>query len=445
MSDSSSEQHDDVRQPQHTHQVDQGVNGPDSIQVGEETPKYAASMLHDPRLEGRGNGQVRTALMQQMQRMYGNRAVQRYLQRTITPTAEPAESEQLAHVSVQRQDKPDPPPDDPKKADTKDAVSEEDQKEFDLLKGKIEDKDAKAYVEHRNTFFGSKEEYDKFAKESDKELDDTKGLRKQVELTGDTQTVFYRWVRKAYMNAGVTDVPKMISQGMTKETTEAVNKVKTAYGKAFSSGGFNPRPMKNAKYKYRLGTLSEHAKGNALDVESTTNPIISAADWKFIETIADKKVDRSRSLWTKTPEVLWQDIYDLNEAWKTNIATKIADTIKADAEAKAKVDVEKKAKPEAKPEVEKKVEPEAEVKAKAEAEKKAEAEAETKVFKGHKDLKKWKGGFFTLPKELVIAFHKEGFTWGATFSNADLHHFELPEKAKTPATDPKDSTPTAPK
>lgn len=44
-------------------------------------PAYPTSLLNDPRLNGRGNQPVRVALMREMQQTYGNRAVQRYLQR----------------------------------------------------------------------------------------------------------------------------------------------------------------------------------------------------------------------------------------------------------------------------------------------------------------------------------------------------------------------------
>src|SRR5262245_18672021 len=59
---------------------------------GDETA-YSVSLLSDPRLDGRGNGPVRAALMRQIQRTYGNRAVQRGL----------ASQGQSTHVSSGRQ------------------------------------------------------------------------------------------------------------------------------------------------------------------------------------------------------------------------------------------------------------------------------------------------------------------------------------------------------
>ncbi|HYO49829.1 MAG TPA: hypothetical protein VEW94_08250 [Chloroflexia bacterium] len=46
--------------------------------------RYSSSLLGHSTLSGRGNGPVHTAMMQQMQQSYGNRALQRYLQRTAT-------------------------------------------------------------------------------------------------------------------------------------------------------------------------------------------------------------------------------------------------------------------------------------------------------------------------------------------------------------------------
>lgn len=61
------------------------AEGANAGQGGLETAPAAlsGSMLGDPRLNGRGNAPVRVAMMQRMQRTYGNRAVQRSLQRAM--------------------------------------------------------------------------------------------------------------------------------------------------------------------------------------------------------------------------------------------------------------------------------------------------------------------------------------------------------------------------
>jgi hypothetical protein len=281
-------------------------------------------------------------------------------------------------------------------------VAESDKAEFELLKGKIEDSSAIEYVIHRTSFFGSTEAYQEFAAESDKELDETKGLRNLVELKENraAQTVFYRWVRKAYYNKDIKDVPKLIKKGQSDELAAAMGKVKEGYGKAFKSGGFNPRPMKSANYKYRLGTISEHGLGNAVDIEDGSNPILSTDEWKFIEDFAGQKVNRSLSRWKSEPELLWKDIQNLNSLFLENLAKEV-EQIKAEQAA---------------------AEPGSKVKPPLDV-----------VFAKYPKMKEKKlnKGFFTLEWKLVEQLHKNGFTWGATFPNAvDLHHFELMNEKK---------------
>lgn len=309
---------------------------------------------------------------------------------------------------AQRDDSPAPAPAAPA------AVSAADTAEYELLKGRITDADATAYVKHRDDFFGSAAAYQAFAAASDQELDATKGLRKRIELGANpaAQTVFYRWVRKAYHKAGVADVPALINRGTSEELKAAIDAVKAGYGEAFRSGGFNPRPMKSSEYKYRLGTISEHALGNAVDVEAARNPIISQRDWAFIEQIAELSVARGLARWQSEPQALWSEINALNEQFVANVAARIAQIEQAQAEALEGAPPPKKGRKARRP-----------------------PPPINLVFKGHRALKKWAGGFFTLPWALVEQFHSQGFVWGATFRHsADLHHFELakPQKSKKP-------------
>lgn len=283
-------------------------------------------------------------------------------------------------------------------AKTELTVTDEDKAEFKLLKGKITDPDAGAYVKHRDEFFGSRAAYAAFAIESDKELNDTKNLRKLIELKGDAQTVFYRWVRKAYHNSGVTDVPAMIKRGTSQKLADELAKVKLAYGQKFQAGGFNPRPKKSAKYQYRLGTISEHATGNAIDVESGTNPILSKSDWDFLQKFTGKKVDLTLDRWKKEPEAVWQDVKDVSDEFVKKLAAEIK-----------RVEAEQKTAP-------KPTKPASTSSTPAEA-----------VLGKHVGLQKHASGFFTLELKLVSLLHEHGFRWGATFypGSVDLHHFEL--------------------
>ena len=246
--------------------------------------------------------------------------------------------------------------------------------EFKRLKGKISDTTVQEYVTRRTKIFGSTALYEQFATESDKELADNPGLRKLIEMGGKSekdqyrQTVFYRWVRKAYLDSGAKDVPSLIKTGKSERLKKALTEVQAAYGGTFKVGGFNPRPQKNAKYQYILGTISDHALGLAIDIEDRSNPILSAEEWNFLEDLTDKKVSRTAVRWKTSPKALWQDIQDVNdlfvaklqkitkahqeqEAAKSNkeaAAKKVAETTEAvkkatEAKDKATTDADKEA------------------------------------------------------------------------------------------------------
>ncbi len=360
-------------------------------------------------------------------------AVQRDLEVRKKDTPQEEESE---HISLKGKNNG---AKEPKKKETEpkkpsESVSADDEAEFNLLKGKISIKNADQYVKSRNEFFGSAEAYQNFAAESDKELDETKVLRKLIEFENkpEAQTVFYRWVRKAYHNQGITNAPDIIKRGKTKELADVLTRirankdVKATYPEGFKAGGFNPRPKKDAKYRYRLGTLSEHGLGNAVDIEDKLNPIISIEDWQFIEKLTGKTVDRKLTRWQKEPEALWKDIKELNDLFVATIATELKNVEKEMAEAKSKEEAEEKSNSKR-------------AKSKSGSNKNQKTKTPIDVlfaqkkFSTHGDLKPWVGGFFTLKWELVNQFYANKLIWGATFPNAvDLHHFELIE------TDPKD-------
>ena len=274
--------------------------------------------------------------------------------------------------------------------------------EFALLKGKITDVTAEAYGEHRRKFFGTDKAYQEFAAESDLELD-TDRLRRFIEFNKkgqeEAQKIFYRWVRKAYINDGVTDVPAQIRRGMSDDLKAALDLVKATYQGTFKSGGFNPRPKKDAHYRYRLGTISEHGTGNAIDIEDQDNPILSKDDWNFIKTLTGKTVDQSATKWKSDPKSVWKGIKDINDEFVKKVASEVK--LIEDERAKAP--------------------------ATASAAKVKLPEPIDVVLKGHLGLKKWKDGFFTLDWELVEALSEHDFLWGATFypGSVDLHHFEL--------------------
>jgi hypothetical protein len=86
------------------HAESAGASGPGMI--GElapsATPALPMGLLGNPRLDGRGNAPVRVALLQRMQHTYGNRAVQRFLQRRATiHTVHAAHSDEDISAQIQ--------------------------------------------------------------------------------------------------------------------------------------------------------------------------------------------------------------------------------------------------------------------------------------------------------------------------------------------------------
>lgn len=282
-----------------------------------------------------------------------------------------------------------------------------------------------SYVADRNKFFGGQKAYENFLQESRKELDADKEklrrlvepqtkVRNQVNDWRKAQDVFYAWVRKAYRNTlgDSADIPKLIKSQMSEKLKTALKQVQLDYGKSFQHGGFNPRPMKMDGY--RLGTISEHGIGTAIDIESAKNPHIQTATWNSILLYTDKSLDHStrQAKWKSAPKDLYDGIKAVNDEFVTRLN-------------KAKKEIETKAMASA-------AVPRASDKTKAEATAKLADLLEAAIKSdarlstiGRDFVKKWQAGFFSLPWELVKELHEAGFLWGATFSHPDLHHFEL--------------------
>ena len=303
------------------------------------------------------------------------------------------------------------------------GVKEPDEDEFKLLKEHISDASASAYLTHRRTFFGTDEAYKSYAAEADFELDNSTlqvgkkqvALRSKIDLTGKTQTVFYRWVRKAYQKHGIKDVPALIWQQNSEALKQVLVKVKANYTGAFHPQGFVPRPQK-LKGKFLLGTLSNHALGGAVDIEPDFNAQLTGAEWKFIEKLTGKTVGRTANRWKDQPEALWKDVRDLSDLFIAKVAAE-EKRIGAEREAAAKVAAANQAPAGLPP-----------PKAGAHAAKpKALPPPIDTVLAGHLDLKKWieKKGFFNLEWALVKELHAVGLKWGVLFPSPDLHHFEL--------------------
>jgi len=274
--------------------------------------------------------------------------------------------------------------------------------------------DYTTYYQDRAAFFGGPIDFADFKAAALAELDADKAklrdlieppkkVRNQNPDWKDAQTIFYCWVRKAYQKTlgPDVDVPKLIRANKSEALKAAMERVVMDYGQKVNPQGFNPRPKKTAGGGYRLGTISEHALGNAVDIDPAHNPQISPTIWNHILNFTGKKlstIDRVAK-WKAEPAALHKAIKEVNDEWVSRLATALKPPANADPAAKPKDPVE------------------AAIAANADLK---------EIGKGF--INRWKSGFYTLPENLVKAFGKEGFIWGATFPNVDLMHFELPAK-----------------
>jgi hypothetical protein len=294
------------------------------------------------------------------------------------------------------------------------------------------------YLAHRDAFFGSLAKYSTYKQTAQTELDDNKEkLRGRIEPPlerrptlrnwREAQVSFYAWTRRAYENvvpAG-TNIPALINAGNSKKLEEALKKVRADYGKPFKAGGFNPRPIKTPD-GYRLGTISDHALGEAIDIRAPTNAQIEAKQWEQILNFTGKQLDTAtrKAKWKTAPQELHTAIVEINTQFVTRLEAAVAKEAAKLAAAKPAAGAEPAAKETAK---------EAAAKA-AKAAAKSDADALAAAIKadphltklGAKFIERWRRGFFDLPWDLVKELHEEAFIWGAVFGRLDLHHFELP-------------------
>ncbi len=302
------------------------------------------------------------------------------------------------------------------------------------------------YLKDRNAYFGSEIAYQEQKRAAKKELDANKkklrryiepplGRRKLAKYEGweRAQDVFYAWMRRGYQKkyGKDVDIPKLISSQMSEKLRAALKQVRLDYGHEFKAGGFNPRPMK-MKGNYRLGTISKHAVGNAIDIDARNNAQITASMWTRILAFTGKSLDKTSRVnkWKSKPEELHNAIKDINDEFVKKLK-KAKDDVIAEAKKKAEPAPVKPGAPkeDAATVAKKKAALE---KAKAEYEKIKKdplsyaLKADTKLNAiGKQFLNRWKDGFYNLPWALVKELHEEKFIWGATFSSPDIHHFEL--------------------
>jgi hypothetical protein len=324
----------------------------------------------------------------------------------------------------------------------RDAQRNADKAEFELLSKRVSVlnahgkpyRDAADYVAHRDAFFGSRSEYLAFAAESDRELTESKRVSRKGKVTTlrsrlddkfqpdhmqQAAKVFYRWVRKAYkLKLGEeADVPALMFRGVNDDMARALSRVRVR--ELDASKNFNPRPIKalfprSTTAGYRLGTISDHGWGLAVDIDSAQNPQIGKVEWAYIEQVvgvSSTTASRER-LWELDPEALYRHVRNLSDGFELWYRSKARELIEAQRKAEARA----AGKPEPKSfQI-------------SDEELYSERVGKSVLGTQHKALSKWTRGFFTLEKDLVLELRSAGLTWGAIFGDTapiDLMHFEL--------------------
>jgi hypothetical protein len=299
--------------------------------------------------------------------------------------------------------------------------TEEDKAEFKLVEPAVtsETDTLEKYLAKRCAVFGdapgSDTEYKKYAAIADAEFESLKNVVLQAEDPVPRRKILYRWLRKAYEANKITDPVAVIKAGIhpdMKAKTDAV--ADKLAGRKFE--GFCPRPQKKEHGKYILGTLSEHGTGKALDVAADKNPQIPSGEWTWLKTFTGKQPVLSDATWKASPEKVWEELDEMNEAFKTKLKAKVDELTKVPDPAPAKDAPQGGAPAPAPP-------------AKPAFATRKEAIAD--VLKGRKVLLKCvqdhgeDNGFFELPKDLVVACAQQGLKWGALFDTVDPMHFEM--------------------
>jgi hypothetical protein len=268
--------------------------------------------------------------------------------------------------------------------------------------------DVERYLRDRDAFIGPGTTYDAYRDKALAELDADGGKlrsrilpiekRDAIPRWREAQVPFYMWIRRGYENAlgrnSSVHIPTLIRTGTSQKLRDALKQVRSDYGQNFpQQADLVARPIK-LNYNYKLGTLSDHALGRAVDIDPEHNAQIRESDWKDILTLTGESLDQATRTqqWSATPQALHTAIARINDAF----VAKVRELIEAQTEAPDPLKAAIAANP-----------------------------TLARLNKGF-SIKKWRQGFFNLEWNLVKELHEESLVWGATFKHPDLHHFELP-------------------
>jgi hypothetical protein len=269
--------------------------------------------------------------------------------------------------------------------------------------------DVDRYLGDRDSFFGSTQAYLDYAAVAQQELEaDGAALRRMLEPPlsvraqrkrwKEAQVCFYAWTRRAFEKQLGSDekIVGIIRAGSSPTLRAALKQVRSDYTQKFGTQEANARPIKS-EGSYRLGTLSDHAMGNAVDIEPATNAQITPKRWTAILAYTSKTLSTATraSKWKNDPQGLHSDLTAINDEFVRLVKAAVDAKVAAGVEAKKVL---------------------------------AEVIKDDKNLGtlGESFLRTWQNGFFSLPWALVKELHEEKLVWGAIFDEVDLHHFEVP-------------------
>jgi hypothetical protein len=307
------------------------------------------------------------------------------------------------------------------------------------------------YVDRAKQTFGSLEAYLQWRPISDELLTrpvapgSKRRVSSLIEEHGDEQRVFFRWVSWAYHRRGLAPdaiVDTIVGAVLDPALQAALSGAERETGAKIRAEGFNPRPMKDARSEYILGTLSEHATGFAVDIDPLRNPILAVSTWNAIKAAVGLEVDRSLSNWTHNPLGLFLQVAALDRAWADaaqrayddrrvaqageRFARSHPDLLSGGERVRSREDKTPPAtlgptpvlgvgedRPRLFSDDELRVEAVKSLLGRATGE-----AAELAALPGFH--------FFTHPEDRILALRRQGLVWGITFGGVvDLHHFEL--------------------
>ena len=113
-----------------------------------------------------------------------------------------------------------------------------------------------------------------------------------------------------------------MSAELSAKITAAKAELLSESGITLKVQGFNPRPEKAPVGKgggYRFGTLSEHAQGNAVDIDPDRNLFVPNDTWNYIlaqPNITKPKGDLTLHRWVTDPEGMYEDLATVSDTWR---------------------------------------------------------------------------------------------------------------------------------